>query len=119
MSRLFKIAAAVGIGIALIFLVTLSVLYHLIQSGELRAYAISEIEKQTGAQVKVGETNLSLGRVVGISFADFALLDPETAQPVMTAQKVIARVALLPLLQKKAVISELRVSRPTLQIHRD
>ena len=88
MSRLFKIAAAVGIGIALIFLVTLSVLYHLIQSGELRAYAISEIEKQTGAQVKVGETNLSLGRVVGISFADFALLDPETAQPVMTAQKV-------------------------------
>jgi uncharacterized protein YhdP len=119
MSKILKIAASIGIGLALFFLIVLFILYRLIQSGELRTFVIAEIEKQTQLQVKVGRTDLRMGAVVGISFGDFALLDPAGTRPVMTAQKVLARVALLPLLRKKVDFYELRVDRPTLQIHRD
>ncbi|MGH7828862.1 MAG: AsmA-like C-terminal region-containing protein, partial [Candidatus Binatia bacterium] len=104
---------------ALLFLIVLFIVYRLVHSGELRAFVISEIEKQTQLQVTIGEASLSLGAVVGISFGDFALLDPTTARPVMTAERVLARVGLLPLLRKKAVLYQLRVDRPLLQIRRD
>ncbi len=119
MTKALKIASIVGIALALSFGVVLFAFYHLIQVGEFRRFLISEFEKRTHLKVKVGEAELQMGRVVGISFRDFTLLEPDSAHPVMTAQKILIRVALLPLLERKMIFDEIRFYQPTFQVARD
>lgn len=119
MTKIFKIVSLVGITLVLFFGVVTLAFYHLIQAGELRRFLISEVERQTQLKVTVGEAELEMGRVVGISFQDFVLFEPGHTSPAIKAQKVLIRVALLPLLERRVVFYELRFYRPTLQVARD
>lgn len=119
MTKVLKIASIVGIALALLFGVLLFAFYHLIQVGEFRRFLISEFEKRTQLKVEVGEAELQMGRVVGISFRDFTLLEPDSTHPMMTAQKILIRVALLPLLERKMIFNEIRFHQPAFQVVRD
>ena len=119
MKKIFKIVSLLGIALVLFFGVVLFIFYHLIQVGEFRRFLISEVEKRSGFKVRVGEGELQIGRVVGISFRDFALLEPENNRPVFTAKKILIRVALMPLLGRRMVFHEIRFYQPALQITRD
>jgi uncharacterized protein YhdP len=119
MARVFKIVSLLGIGVILFFGVVLLTFYHLVQIGEFRRFLISEVERRTQLKVRVGEAELQMGKVVGISFRDFALLEPGNPSPVITSERVSIRVALLPLLERRVVFYELRFHRPSLQVARD
>ncbi len=119
MKKAFKIVGLSAIALALFIAVLLFSLYHLIQVGEFRQFLISEIERRTHLKVRVGEAELQMGRVVGISFRDIALIEPDKDRPVITAEKALIRVALLPLLERKMVFNEIRFYRPTLRVERD
>src|SRR5205823_1062032 len=54
-----------------------------------------------------------------IVFRDLALSEPDQAQPALTAERVTARVALLPLLRRQVIFYEIRVLRPTAHLVRD
>jgi len=93
--------------------------YHLIQAGELQRFLISEIESKTDFKVKLGEADLEMGRILGIGFSDFALSEPDVARPSITAQRITARVALLPLFERKLILYGVRLHNPTARLVRD
>lgn len=116
MKTLLKIVGLLGIAAVLLFTVTLGAFYYLIQAGELRRYLIEEVEKQTRLRVAVGETELEMGWIMGVAFKGVVLVEPESGHPVMSARRVLIRVALRPLLQKKIVFYETRLYRPTFRV---
>ena len=119
MKKPYKIVALSATALALFISVLFFSLYYLIQVGEFRQFFISEIERRTHLKVRVGEAELQMGRVVGISFRGIALTEPDKDHPLLTAEKTLVRVALLPLLGRRMVFNEIRFYRPTLRLERD
>lgn len=100
-------------------IVAVLALYHLIRAGDLRRFLINEIEARTEFRVQLGEADLALGRILGIGFSDFALAEPDVARPVITARRITARVALLPLFERKLILYGVRLHEPTAHVVRD
>src|SRR5688572_4717950 len=108
MKRLFKVAGYLAALVLLFFIVVTVAFYHLTRTGDFRRYLIDAIEQQTGLKVQLGEADLEIGRILGISFRDVALADSDLATPQLSAERVTARVALWPLLNRHVVFYEVR-----------
>jgi uncharacterized protein YhdP len=117
--RILKFASAFAIGVVLFLVVVLFLLNHLIEAGEFRGLLIRELEERTQLKVTVGAVEMELGGITGISLKDFSLSDPITTRPILTAPKVLTRVALLPLWNWQIVVQDLRFYQPTLQVYRN
>ena len=105
--------------VVLLVIVATLAFYHLIAAGELRRLLISEIEAKTQFKVQLGEADLALGRILGIGFSDFALSEPDVPRSAITAQRITARVALLPLFERKLILYGVRLHKPTARLVRD
>src|SRR2546422_10740146 len=77
--------------------------YHLIRDAEFRRFLMSEIEKQTELKVQLGEADLELGKILAVGFRDVALSDPGGTARAITAARITARAAHLPLLERKRI----------------
>jgi hypothetical protein len=119
MKRVLKVLGLIGFTFFLFVAVAAIAFYHLVQTGELRRFLINEIEQKTELNVQVGEADLQVGSILGIAFRDVALSQPEASEPAITAQRVTARVELLPLLKRKLIFYEIRLHRPAARIIRD
>ncbi|MBI2540132.1 MAG: AsmA family protein, partial [Deltaproteobacteria bacterium] len=119
MKKLLKVIVLLSAALVAILAVVLIALFRFVQIGELRRFLVSEIERQTRLRVSVGEAELEMGKVLGISFSDLVLMEPESGRPVVTAQNAVVRMALLPLLERRMVFDEVRLFRPTVRIERD
>ena len=119
MKKLLKVIALLSAALVAILAVVLIAFYRFVQIGDLRRFLVSEIERQTRLRVSVGEAELEMGKALGISFSDLVLMEPESERPVVTAQKAVVRMALLPLLERRMVFDEVRLLRPTVRIERD
>jgi AsmA-like C-terminal region/AsmA family/Protein of unknown function len=106
---------------ALVLLVIVATLafYYLIHAGEFRRLLINELEAKTEFKVELGEADLAVGRILGIGFSDLALSEPDVSQPAITAQRITARVALLPLFERKLILYGVRLHKPTARLVRD
>ncbi|HEU4344396.1 MAG TPA: AsmA-like C-terminal domain-containing protein [Candidatus Binatia bacterium] len=103
-----------------LFLVAVSLaFYHLVQVGELRRFLIGQIERQTDLKVQLGAAQLEIGKILGVSFHDLALTEPERSQPEIMAERITARVALWPLLQRQLIFYEVRLQKPSARLVRD
>lgn len=118
MRKILKIFGLLGLTLLLLLGVAVLVLYRLIQVGELRRFLVAEFERRTQLKVQVGETELELGWIVGISFRDVALLGPKD-DPLLSAERMLVRIAVVPLMERKVVVSEARFQRPVLRFERD
>jgi len=116
MKKLLKIGAFLAITGVLFFIVCTVAFYHLVSVGEFRSFLISEIEKNTALKVGLGAADLEIGWVTGVGFRDVAIAMPESTAPEIAAERVTARVALLPLLQRKIIFYEIRLQRPKIAL---
>lgn len=116
MKNLLKIGAFIGITGMLFFIVCTVAFYHLVRVGEFRNFLVAEIEKNTALKVGVEAAELEIGWVTGVGFRDVSIAMPESAAPEITAERVTARVALRPLLQRKIIFYEIRLQRPTVAL---
>jgi uncharacterized protein involved in outer membrane biogenesis len=119
MRKVLKLIVFISVTLFLFVIVCGLAFYHLMRIGEVRRFLIDEIEQRTELQTQLGAAELEIGWITGIVFRDLALTEPEAAQPVVTAERVTARVALLPLLRRQIVFYEIRAQRPTAQFVRD
>ena len=119
MRRLLKIIGFVSATLILLVIVSGLAFYHLMRVGEVRRFLIEEIEARTQLRAQLGAADLEIGWITGIVFRDLALSEPEAARPAITAERVTARVALLPLLRRQIVFYEIRAQRPAAQLVRD
>ena len=102
----------------LFFSVVALAFYHLVRIGELHQFVLGEMEAKTSLKIQVGEADLEWGRILAIGFRGFALFEPSTSAPAIMAERVSARVALLPLLQRRVVLYGVRLYKPTARIVR-
>lgn len=117
-----KFLAVIGFStgaLLLVFAAAIFTFYHLIQVGELRRFLITEFESRSGLKLEIGAAEVEIGWVLGVSFRDVALHDPQRQITVVKAPKVLIRVSLLPLLQHKLVFYGVRLYEPQTQIFRD
>lgn len=116
MKKLLKIGAFISITGVLFFIVCTVAFYHLVRVGELRSFLIEEIEKNTALKVDLGAADLEVGWVTGVGFRDVSIAMPESAAPEITAARITARVALLPLLHRQIIFYEIRLQQPTVAL---
>ena len=117
-----KLLAAVSFSagaVLLFFAAATFAFYHLIEVGEFRRFLIDQFESRSGLRLEIGEAKVEVGWVLGVSFRDFTLDDPRRQITVVTAPKVLIRVALLPLMQRKIVFTGVRLYEPKTKIVRD
>jgi uncharacterized protein YhdP len=119
MRKALKLIGFISVTVVLFFIVSTLAFYYLIRVGDFRRFLIDEIERGTDLKVQLGAADFELGWVTGIVFHDLALAESEAAQPAITAERLTARVALLPLLHRQVVFYEIRLQLPTAQIVRN
>jgi uncharacterized protein involved in outer membrane biogenesis len=118
MRAIIKFLSVTCFTLALFFIAVSLAFYHLVRGGELRQFVLGELEARTSLKIQVGEADLEWGRILGIGFRGFALFEPGTAQPAINAERMSARVALLPLLQRRVVLYGVRLYKPTARMVR-
>ena len=119
MRKAIKFLGVIIFTLVLFFIVAAGALYYLIHVGEFQRFVVEEIGAKTELQIQLGEAELEVGRILGIGFRDFALSEPGASRPAITAQRVTARVALLPLFRRKVILYGVRLYRPTARMVRD
>ncbi len=119
MRKILKFFGVFLFTLALLVIVASIAFYHLIRTGDLRRFLVSEIEAKTEFKVQLGEADLAIGRILGVGFSDFALSESDATRPVITAQRITARVALMPLFERKLILYGVRLYKPTARLVRD
>jgi uncharacterized protein YhdP len=119
MKKAFKLLAFAAFTFLLFLVVSAAAFYHLISVGEFRRFLISEIEQNTELKVGLGEAELQMGRILGIAFRDVAISEPDAPQPAITAERITARVALLPLFRRRIVFYEVYLQKPIARVERN
>jgi uncharacterized protein involved in outer membrane biogenesis len=119
MKKLLKLCAFFAATSILLVIIGSLAVYHLLRIGEFRRFLISQVEQQTRLEVQLGEADFNIGWIAGIGFRDLRLSEPAAAQPLLTAERISARVALLPLLQRKLIFYDVRLLRPAAQVVRE
>lgn len=119
MTKALKLCGFLVFTVFLFLVAVCLAFYHLVQVGELRRFLIGEIERQTQLKVQLGEAQLEIGKILGVSFHDLALTEPARSQPEIVAERITARVALWPLLQRQLIFYEVRLQKPSARLVRD
>jgi uncharacterized protein YhdP len=119
MKKALKLIGFLSVTVVLCFIASSLAFYYLIRVGEVRRFLIDEVEKNTALKVGLGAADLEVGWVTGIVFRDLAVSLPEAAQAAITAERVTARVALLPLLKRQVIFYEVLLQQPAARFVRD
>ena len=119
MKKLLKLGVFLAATSILLLIIGSLAFYHLLRIGEFRRFLISQLEQQTQLEVQLGEGHFEIGWIVGIGFRDVKLSEPAAAQPLLTAERITASVALLPLLQRKLIFYDVRLLKPAAQFVRE
>jgi uncharacterized protein YhdP len=119
MKKLLKLCLFLAATSILLVIIGSLAFYHLLRVGEFRRFLISQLEQQTQLEVQLGEGDFDIGWIAGIGFSDLKLSEPAAAQALLTAERITARVALLPLLQRKLIFYDVRLVKPAARLVRE
>ena len=119
MKKVFKVIGFISVTLVLFFVVAGLAFYHLMRTGEFRRFLIEEIERQTELKVQLGEADLEIGWITGVAFGQLTLSEPGVTKPAITAERITARVAMTPLLNRQVVFYEIRLQKPMAAFVRD
>ena len=119
MKKLLKLCGFIAATSLFLVIIGSLAFYHLLRIGEFRRFLIGQIEQETQLEVQLGAADFDIGWIAGIGFRDLKLSEPAAANPLLTAERITARVALLPLLQRKLIFYDVRLLKPAAQIVRE
>ncbi|MBU0908585.1 MAG: AsmA family protein [Proteobacteria bacterium] len=104
--------------VVLLVIAGLSAFVHFYLTGDrLEAMLVPSAQKALGRDITLGRIDVSLFQ--GITVDGFTVKEPDGKQDFASAGKFILRYDLMPLLQKKLVVSEIRLEQPAVRIFRD
>lgn len=117
MKKLGKILVTFCVLIGVV-LVGLSLFVHFyLTEDRVKALVIPQAEKALGRTVRIGEINVGL--FSGITVKDFTVKETDGHTDFASTKEFVLRYDLLPLFQKKIVVSKVRLDAPYVQISRD
>jgi len=91
--------------------------HYYLTDERVKALVIPQAKAALGREVAIGD--IKIGLLSGITIKDFVVMEADTKTNFASTKAFVLSYELLPLLQKKLVISELRFDEPTVQIIRD
>ena len=112
MRRTLKLVGVLGVVLVLVTIVSGLAVYRLVRVGEIHRFLSDEIERRTALRAELGGADFEIGWITGIVFSNLALSESGATGPAVTAQRVTARIALLPLLRRQLIFYEIRLQRP-------
>src|SRR5689334_13056101 len=118
MRKFFKLLGFLGATLLLFFVVAILAFYYLTRVGELRRYLVDEIERQTELKAEASDASIEIGWTTGIVFQNVTITEPGATAPVISAQRITARVALRPLLHRQLIFYEIRLAQPKVHLTR-
>jgi AsmA protein len=117
MKKLSKILVTFCVLIGVV-LVGLSLFVHFyLTEDRVKALVIPQAEKALGRTVRIGGINVGL--FSGITVKDFTVKETDGHTDFVSTKEFVLRYDLLPLLQKKIVVSKVRLNAPYVQVSRD
>jgi len=116
LQKLKKLAFVLIMAMALSTMILILFLSYLIRTGDFQRYLIAQFERRTQLKVALGQAGIGWDGAVGITFRDFALFKNPNSRPLFTAEKVLVRISLLPLIRGQVILSEIRFRRPTIRV---
>lgn len=115
-----KLGKVFGV-IFLLFVVTvvclIAFVHYYLTDERVKALVIPQAEAALGRDVSIGD--IKIGLLSGITITDFRIKEDNRKSDFVSAGAFVLSYNLMPLLQKKLVISEIRFDEPSVQISRD
>ena len=117
MGKLGKILVTFFVLIGVV-LVGLSLFVHFyLTEDRVKALVIPRAEKALGRTVQIG--GIDVGLFSGITVKDFTVKETDSHTDFVSRKEFVLRYDLLPLLQKKIVVSKVRLDAPYVRVFRD
>ena len=115
-----KIGKIIGI-IFLLFVIAVAGLiafvHYYLTDERVKALIIPQAEAALGREVAIGD--IKIGLLSGITIQDFLIKEADKKSDFVSTKAFVLSYELMPLLQKKLIISEIRFDEPAVQITRD
>jgi uncharacterized protein involved in outer membrane biogenesis len=115
-----KLGKVFGIIVLLLFVVSaglVAFVHFYLTEERVKAIVIPQAEAALGRDVAIGA--IKIGLLSGITIRDFLVKEADKTTNFISTKAFVLSYDLLPLLQKKLIISEIRFDEPAIQITRD
>ena len=117
MGKLGKIIGAIVLLVVIAVVGLIAFINFYLTEERVKALIIPQAETALGRKVAIG--GIKIGLLSGITIRDFIIKEADKKNNFVSTKAFVLSYDLMPLLQKKLVISEIRFDEPTVQIIRD
>jgi uncharacterized protein involved in outer membrane biogenesis len=117
MGKLGKILGLVVLLIVVSIAGLIAFVHYYLTEERVKALVIPQAESALGREVAIGD--IKIGLLSGITIKDFLIKEADKKSDFVSTKAFVLSYELLPLLQKKLIISEIRFDEPAVQILRD
>ncbi len=117
MGKLAKIITIIIVVLVVVIAGLIAVVHFYLTEERVKALVIPQAEAALGRDVAIG--SIKIGLFSGITIRDFQIQEADGEKIFVSTKAFILSYDLLPLLQKKLIISEIRFDEPTVEIIRN
>ena len=117
MGKLGKVLGIVVLLVVVSFTGLIAFVHYYLTEERIKTLIIPQAEAALGRDVAIGD--IKIGLLSGITINDFLIKEADKKNNFVSTKAFVLSYELLPLLQKKLIISEIRFDQPSVQILRD
>lgn len=117
MGKLGKVFGVIILLVVVVVIGLVAVIKIYLTEERVKALVIPQAESALGREVAIGD--IKIGLFSGITIKDFIIKEADGQSNFVSAKAFVLSYDLMPLLQKKLVVSEIRLDEPTVQVVRD
>ena len=117
MGKLGKVLGIIVLLVVVSFAGLIAFVHYFLTEERVKTLIIPQAEAALGRDVAIGD--IKIGLLSGITIKDFLIKEADKKNDFVTTKAFVLSYKLLPLLQKKLIISEIRFDEPAVQILRD
>ena len=117
MGKLGKVISIIILLFIVVIAGLIAFVHYYLTEERVKALIIPQAESALGREVAIG--SIKIGLLSGITIRDFLIREEDRKNTFVSTKAFVLSYELLPLLQKKIIISEIRFDEPTISIIRD
>ena len=117
MGKLGKLLGIVVLLVVVSIAGLIAFVHYYLTEERVKALVIPQAESALGREVAIGD--IKIGLLSGITIKDFLIKEADNENIFVSTKAFVLSYELMPLLQKKLIISEIRFDEPAVQVLRD
>ena len=117
MGKFGKVLGIIVVLVVVVIVGLMAFVHYYLTEERVKALIIPQAEDALGRDVAIGD--IKIGLLSGITIHDFLIKETDKSTDFVSTKAFVLSYDLLPLLQKKLIISEIRFDEPAVRINRD